>query len=365
MDGEKYKPNSVPIFFLIFASFFLYSFGNPYPLDKAPSKQEMNRPVQRTSFPSPRIYHSMVYHTKADRVLIFGGHSEHGWVADLRDIWSYDFINNSWEEAGVYEASPIKGEAQAPAYDSESNRIIVLNTEGKTWAYHYEMRRWQKMNPLQTPKSRAGHRMAYDMESDRLILFGGFEAKNVNSPVYGETWAYDFNSDTWTLMAPETSPPKRVYHGMVYDSESDRIIVWGGRLVERLDDNTIWAYDFNTDTWTQHSSPSAPRPELAYPGMVYRPVSDQVVIFGGAAVITPFDCEVSRQTWVYEFNTNTWRRLAPAATPPSMGVHAMAYSDRADKIAIFGGEIDNLYSNHVLGEAWIYDPGKNKWEKKE
>lgn len=315
--------------------------------------------------PSPQIYHAMVYHTNAHRILLFGGHSEHGWDADQREIWAYDVLSNTWEQAGAYEASPVEGEAQAPAYDSESDRIIVLNTKGETWAYDFERRLWEKKNPMQTPKTRAGHRMAYDSESDRIILFGGFEAKDENSPVYGETWAYDYNADTWTLMAPEKSPPKRIYHGMAYDSESDRVIVWGGRLLEKLDDNAVWAYDFNTNTWTRHDSPAAPQPELTYPGMVYRSASDQIVIFGGAEVITPFDCELTRQTWVYEYNTNSWIRLAPKATPPPMGIHAMAYDVRGDKIVVFGGEVDRLYSDHILGETWVYDSENNSWEKKE
>lgn len=316
-------------------------------------------------WPSPQIYHALVYHTNAHRILLFGGQSKSGWVADIREIWAYDVMNETWERAGVYEANPVKGSAQAPAYDSESDRVVVLNTEGETWAYHYEKRLWEKRNPMQTPKTRAGHRMAYDSESDRIILFGGFEAKNVNSPVYGETWAYDYNADTWTLMEPEMSPPKRMYHGMAYDSESDRVIVWGGRLLERLDDNAVWAYDFNTNMWTRHDSPEAPQPELTYPGMVYRSASDQIVIFGGAEIITPFDCEVTRQTWAYEFNANTWMRLSPEATPPSMGKHAIAYDARNDKIVVFGGEIDRLYSDHILGETWVYDPKNNRWEKKE
>jgi N-acetylneuraminic acid mutarotase len=313
--------------------------------------------------PSPQIYHSLIYHTKAHSILFFGGQSEHGWIADLREIWAYDIVSNTWEKVGVYDACPMKGSAQAPAYDSESDRVIVLNTEGETWAYQYDKRLWERRNPSRTPKTRAGHRMVYDSESDRLILFGGFEAKDVNSPVYGETWAYDFNSDTWTLMEPELSPPKRMYHGMAYDSESDRVIVWGGRLLERLDDNSVWSYDFNTDTWTQHKSPDAPQPELTYPGMVYRSASDRMIIFGGAEVITPFDCEVTRQTWTYEFNSNTWSRMAPESTPPSMGIHAMAYDIQNDKIMVFGGEVDRLYSDHILGETWIYDPKNCIWEK--
>jgi hypothetical protein len=361
---KKSKSFSTQIIWLISATAFLLTNMILMSQLAISSGKEEIQAQKRGNSPSKRIYHSMIYHSKSKQILLFGGHTEHGWIADLRDIWSYDLVNNSWEYIGVYEASPVKGGAQSPAYDSESNRIIVLNSEGETWAYHHEERQWEKMNPRETPRTRAGHKMVYDSESDRVILFGGFGAKSVRDPVYSETWAYDFNSDTWILMNPEKSPPERMYHAMCYDSESDRIIVWGGRLLTRLDDNSVWAYDYNSNTWTQHKSQAAPQPELTYPVMIYRSKADQMILFGGAAIITAFDCEVTRQTWTHNFNTNTWIRLAPTKTPPAMGIHAMEYSPDADRIVVFGGEVNKLYSNQILNETWIYDPISNKWEKK-
>jgi len=46
------------------------------------------------------------------------------------------------------------------------------------------------------PSARAGHDMAYDAESDRVILFGG-ETEPGSNILNGETWAYNLKSNTW------------------------------------------------------------------------------------------------------------------------------------------------------------------------
>jgi hypothetical protein len=40
-----------------------------------------------------------------------------------------------------------------------------------------------------------------------------------------KTWAYDFDTNIWTQMAPEVSPPGMNYHPMAYDVEADRVIL--------------------------------------------------------------------------------------------------------------------------------------------
>jgi hypothetical protein len=64
---------------------------------------------------------------------------------DLRDVWTYDAGSNEWEEVGVLEAAVNANEAHAPAYDQESDRVIILNSEGETWAYQFDTNQWQKM----------------------------------------------------------------------------------------------------------------------------------------------------------------------------------------------------------------------------
>ena len=94
--------------------------------------------------------------------------------------------------------------------------------------------------------------MAYDSESDRLILFGGFAIEGVA----GDTWAYDLAANTWTNMAPRgPNPSARDGQAMAYDSNSDRILMYGGD-----GSSDVWAYDFDSNTWTQKKD--APFPAL-------------------------------------------------------------------------------------------------------
>src|SRR5437879_13787137 len=99
------------------------------------------------------------------------------------------------------------------------------------------------MNPATKPSARWGHSLAYDSQSDRVILFGGA------TPVIDDTWAYDFNTNTWTNMNPGTKPSARLGHSIAYDSQSDRVILFGGADSGGSIDDT-WAYDLNTNPWT-------------------------------------------------------------------------------------------------------------------
>jgi hypothetical protein len=86
------------------------------------------------------------------------------------------------------------------------------------------------MNPAERPGAGNFHGKAYDAESDRVILFGGAD---LHDRPFGDTWAYDFESDNWARMSPALSPPARYYHGMTYDAANDRVLVFGGTDVGR------------------------------------------------------------------------------------------------------------------------------------
>lgn len=136
------------------------------------------------------------------------------------------------------------------AYDAESDRVILFggaNHTGPelndTWGYDYNTDTWEQL--AAGPTNHLGPRLAYDAESDRVILFGGFDFPS-GSP-RDDTWAYDYNSNTWTEMDPSVRPPGRNYQPLVYDAESDRVITWSGYDAEgKPVDDSVWAYDFNT-----------------------------------------------------------------------------------------------------------------------
>jgi len=55
--------------------------------------------------------------------------------------------------------------------------------------------------------------MTYDSKADRIILFAGTGAGDD----FDDTWAYDYNSDTWTQFAPTSHPTGRHYGTMTFD----------------------------------------------------------------------------------------------------------------------------------------------------
>jgi hypothetical protein len=95
--------------------------------------------------------------------------------------------------------------------------------------------------------------MVYDAKADRTILYGGQNQGD-------ETWAYDYNTNTWTqLTPPGTVPGDLSKHAMAYSTAADRVILFGGRLsssggatsIDRLNFGETWTYDLNTNMWTR------------------------------------------------------------------------------------------------------------------
>jgi N-acetylneuraminic acid mutarotase len=315
------------------------------------------------NYPSPRIYQGMVYHNKADKVLLFGGQSKHQWFADLDDIWSYDYKSNTWKYEGRFLAVPDSGSAQYPAYDIESNRVIVFNTDGETWAYDYENKAWEEMTPKGSPPGRAGHKMVYDSESDRIIMYGGFGGTGINDPLYSDTWSYDYNSNTWNCMNPSNSPGERMYFSMAYDTASDKVIVWGGRTFENVMDNSVWSYNYNSDEWKEIPAPKDSPEAYTYTAMEYSAKSDRIVLYGGATLNTAFEGNTSNAFWSYDFDTNTWKTLETKKSPVPKALHSLVYLPLYDGFLVFGGEKGTLYSNQVTNNLFFIDPTKNEFKK--
>jgi N-acetylneuraminic acid mutarotase len=218
----------------------------------------------------------------------------------------------------------------------------------ETWAYDYNTNTWTRLTD--GPKGHLGARLAYDAESDRIILFGGF---NPLGRVYDDTWAYDFNSDTWTEMKPSTSPPGRNYQAMAYDDKADRVLMYGGSDFDGPH-LSLWAYDFNTNTW-QERFPSEPHPSgREYPVMVYDASRTD------AHLRRDFSGIAGSEIWSYDYNTNTWTMFEPSNGPGYRSRHAMVYSPATDRLILFGGQVEHTlfkYSN----ETWTYDLNTNIW----
>lgn len=327
----------------------------------------------RSPLPSPRGYHQMTYDVESNRAILFSGITiSNPTNFDIHnDTWVYEIATNTWTLM-TYAQAPTEGNGSLD-YDYQSDRaILYLGTDWhsppasnlrETWAYDFNTNTWTNMQPEIAPPELLGGDMVYDAESDRMILFSGLDIANSAAPdrwiFSSETWAYDFDSNTWTKMNPELSPPGRNYHAMAYDEVADRVILFGG--VGAADNpmgfaslNDTWAYDYNSDTWTALETSEAPMPR-DYLAMVYSEQSQQVILFGGVNEETG---QALRDMWSYDFADNSWQELQPATVPGRRGWHAMVYDSAADSIILFGGGATH---EHYDLETWIYNVNTNTW----
>lgn len=83
--------------------------------------------------------------------------------------------------------------------------------------------------------------------------------------------------------------------------------------------------------------------------MVYDPVSEKVILFGGAN----YNSGVRfNDTW--EWNGTAWTQRFPGSTlPPARGGHGMAYDRSRDRVVLFGGNLPNNSTNYA--DTWEYD----------
>ena len=91
------------------------------------------------------------------------------------------------------------------------------------------------------PQPRIGHGMAYDSQAGRTLLFGGqfFQAARL-----GDTWQWD--GENWTQF-DDIGPPPRSELAMAYDPGRQRTVLFGGSTGGTAALNDTW--EWNGEDW--------------------------------------------------------------------------------------------------------------------
>lgn len=327
--------------------------------------------IEAVAWPRIRNYHGMVHIAGADLVLLYGGNYGANYTS-LYDSWLLDPTSMTWTEL---ETLPLRAPAgSASAYDSESGRVVYLQTsdfyavdDPATWSYDPMERTWTEMAPALQPKLGIGARMVYDSESDRIIAFGGITHRDDPSPDTPETWAYDHNTDAWEEMSPATHPEWVNFHGMAYDSESDRTILVDLDDLNEDAEPQLWAYDYNTNTWEQLPVAEDAAGISTYTTAEYDPTSDRVIVFGGLHVEekevaggTVSELTPHNEMWLYDYNTNSWEQGPSNELSGPIAFHDMVWLDSTQSLVVFGVAI-NENDDYAGTGLWVYDATTDTW----
>jgi hypothetical protein len=213
------------------------------------------------------------------------------------------------------------------------------------WATSAAAQSWSPSGPI----PRANHSATLDQKTNRMILFGGLPGDTFAQQNLDDVWRLTLvgaTSLTWTRVRPVgPSPGGRFGSSAVYDSTSNRIIVFGGAKGRSSPcANDVWILtsangNGGTPAWLQLSpSGTAPAPRTLH-GAVYDPNTNSLIVYGGQ------DCfsTVFADVWVLSnangvSGTPAWTQLAPigAGPGPRAIAQSIAYDSTNNHLIIFG-----------------------------
>ena len=354
---------------LIFIATLLGACASPTPPPTQPPLQPTNTVPPPTSLPtvpgpSPRAGAALAYDSKTNQVLMFGGTDGTPCWDDcppmFGDTWIFDIAASAWSQIKP-PAAPTPRASAALAYDAESDRIILFSgfESGKnyalqdTWAFDMNAKTWTQMKS-QGPPYHFGCSLVYDSKADRMIMWGGWNMEKYVG--LDDTWTYDYNTDTWTEMKPAVKPPGVNLQSMDYDSKADRVVMWGGGS-----NTSVWIYDLNADNWEERKPSAGPSSRFLHK-MTYDPKADQIVLYGGYTgdpnAAMDYDKYTNSETWLYDYNTNTWKQQNPSVNPGPLAEFGQVYILSLQRVLLFGGTNANKsFSNKI----WTYDTAANTW----
>jgi N-acetylneuraminic acid mutarotase len=143
-------------------------------------------------------------------------------------------------------------------YDSEHQNVVLFGgrstqVENDLWTYSFEDNIWTEVSQAGQPDSIYGHSMVYDSLNSMLVVFGGRQSYFLTTELYNQTWTYDHTENEWTQMNPIARPTQRVLTAMTFDSNENRVFLFGGicnipTVEEELSDE-LWVYEFHSNEW--------------------------------------------------------------------------------------------------------------------
>ncbi|HET9327085.1 MAG TPA: kelch repeat-containing protein [Candidatus Eisenbacteria bacterium] len=192
--------------------------------------------------------------------------------------------------------------------------------------------RWRPVAALGLPPSpRAGHTGIYDPVRHRMVVFGGNDGARSN-----EVLALSLTApETWSLLTPSGSPPTaRELHAAIYDPVGDRMIVFGGTDGTKLND--VWALSLaDPPVWTLLTPAGTPPTPRSGASAVYDSQRQRMVVFGGKP-----DSGDGNETFALDLaGPPAWSQIVTSGTGPGqLTRHAALYDAPRDRMLIVSGE---------------------------
>ncbi len=210
------------------------------------------------------------------------------------------------------------------------------------------------------PSPRYVHAACYDSQEDRMVVFGGYNTDNLN-----DTWLLSLSvSPHWTPLTPAGTPPSpRANPTAIYDPVRDRVIMFGGAALPGPPSSQVWELSLGaTPTWTQLAT-AGTGPLRRGHTAIYDPIRDRMIVFGGSDT-PPSIASAVNSVWALSLSgTPTWTQLTPSGTPPSARwLHTAIYDPVRDRMVVYGGA--NATGSTPFADVWALSlSGSPAWSQ--
>lgn len=286
--------------------------------------------------PGPRYINQLVYSN--DGILLFGG--KHNNNKGYSDLWKWDgknwnlldsasTVGKRWDHSYVFMSEGYK----LFLFGGRTFRIINGKEErtdlNDNWIY--KNGKWEELI-IKSPQVRSSHALAFDINNEKVILFGGRNKNNV----FGDTWA--FNGKKWEQL-DISGPPQRFGHTLVYDPISEAIYLFGGHDGEKLL-NDFWSY--KDDQWIELKTKHKPSPRMAHSMQFDN--NGKAILFGG------WDNSNSVSGELWKWSDKEWNILDLEKVPQARLSHAIGFDIKNEEFLLFGGSTG--FSGKFLSETW-------------
>jgi hypothetical protein len=213
------------------------------------------------------------------------------------------------------------------------------------------------------PALRFDHGMVYDPDLKRIVVFGG--RGGASGPHFGDLWEWDTVKGAWNQRAPggctpaSTCPYDRSQPAMFYDTVRKKTVMFGGwQPGASFYHSDQWEWDGLAQTWTNRQLTTQPSGRYGA-SVAWDSMRGRAVLFGG------FDETTGRRndTWEWDPTTQTWTDRTPAGTKPTPRHSALiAFDSQRGKTILYSGNTGTGTGTWV-DETWEWDGTAATWTR--
>ena len=348
--------------------------------------QEWTRLCPSTSGPSARFGSASAYDEGGDRLIVFGGSTD---VGEVADVWVLENATGlggppRWTQLAT-GAGPSARQRSVAGYDAGSNRMVIFggcesgcsNPLADTWVLSNANGSggtpvWTRL--ADGPGPRYGHAAAYEAATGRLFVVGGSSGASLHANLWTLSNATQPGA-AWTE-TPILSGPTAREGAQVALDDSGRLYLFGGLGEGQVALDDLWTIGSpgGSNVWAQRPvEGDAPGGRWGH-SLAFDPTTRRLILLHGAGPGPGGGPPIAaRDAWVLEetdplLGRFRWTPLEPPGAPaPGRYLAAYAYSPSRGRLVAFGGRderatperLDDLWTlTEPIGRLPLVSPGQ-------